>query len=58
MNYIKKEKLLIIIIKNLLSKFYNCVGEMNSEMDSEAINNSNDNKCIEKRIPLDENFLK
>ena len=45
-------------LMNLLSKFYNCVGEMNSEMDSEAINNSNDNKCIEKRIPLDENFLK
>ena len=45
-------------LTNLLSKFYNCVGEMNSEMDSEAINNSNDNKCIEKRIPLDENFLK
>ena len=45
-------------LTNLLSKFYNCVGEMNSEMDSEAINNSNDNKCIEKRIPLDENFFK
>ena len=43
-------------LQNLLSKFYNCVGEINSGMDTAAINNSNDNKCIEKRIPLDENF--
>ena len=43
-------------LMNLLSKFYNCVEEINSGMDTAAINNSNDNKCIEKRIPLDENF--
>jgi len=43
---------------NLLSKFYNCVEEINSGMDTASINNSNDNKCIEKRIPLDENFMK
>ena len=45
-------------LKNLLSKFYNCVGEINSEMEASLANNSNDNKCIEKRIPLDESFLR
>ena len=45
-------------LMNLLSQFHICVGEINVGLETSAINNSNDNKCKERRIPLDESFLK
>ena len=48
----------VVQLMNLLSKFHICVGEINAEIDSASVNNSNDGKCGEMRIPLDESFLK
>ena len=48
----------VVKLMNLLSKFHICVGEINSEIDSASINNSNDGRCGEMRIPLDESFLR
>ncbi len=45
-------------LMNILSKFHLCVGEINGGMDSATVNNSNDGKCRNMRIPLDETFLK
>ena len=45
-------------LMNILSKFHLCVGEINGGMDSATVNNSNDGKCGNMRIPLDETFLK
>jgi hypothetical protein len=40
------------------SKFYTCVAEINSSLNSAFLDKSNDNKCKLKRIPLDESLLK
>ena len=45
-------------LMNILSKFHVCVGEINIGLETAALNNSNDNKCREKRIPLEEIYLK
>ena len=45
-------------LMNILSKFHVCVGEINIGLETAALNNSNDNKCREKRIPLEEFYLK
>lgn len=45
-------------LMNILSKFHVCVGEINIGLETAALNNSNDNKCREKRIPFEEFYLK
>jgi hypothetical protein len=45
-------------LMNVLSQFHIAVGEINTCLETSALSNSNDNKCREKRIPLDESFLK
>ena len=45
-------------LMNFLSQFHIRVGEINTCLETSALSNSNDNKCKEKRIPLDESFLK
>ena len=45
-------------LTEILSKFYSCVAEINSNLDSASLNNSNDKKCQLSRIPLDESLLK
>ena len=45
-------------LMNILSQFHIAVGEINTGLETSALSNSNDNKCREKRIPLDESFLK
>ena len=45
-------------LMNILSQFHISVGEINTGLETSALNNSNDNKCKERRIPLDESLLK
>ena len=45
-------------LMNILTKFHVCVGEVNIGLETAALNNSNDNKCREKRIPFEEIYLK
>ncbi len=45
-------------LTGVMSDFHSCIGEVNSSLDSASIENTNDNKCKLKRIPLDESLLK
>ena len=45
-------------LMNILSQFHISVGEINTGLETSALNNINDNKCKERRIPLDESLLK
>ena len=45
-------------LMNILSQFHISVGEINTGLETSALNNSNDNKCKERRIPLDVSLLK
>jgi hypothetical protein len=45
-------------LMNILTKFHVCVGEVNIGLETADLNNSNDNKCREKRIPFEEIYLK
>ena len=45
-------------LTQISSKFHSCVAEINSALDTAALNKGNDQKCQLKRIPLDESLLK
>ena len=45
-------------LMNIMSQLHICVGEMNIGLETSILNKGNDNKCKERRIPLDESFLK
>lgn len=45
-------------LMNILSQFHIAVGEINTGLETAALSNSNDNKCREKRIPLNESLLR
>ena len=42
----------------ILGKIHSCVGEINSSLDSAALNKTNDQKCQLNRIPLDDSLLR
>ena len=45
-------------LMNIMSQLHICVGEMNIGLETSILNKGNDNKCKERRIPLDESLLK
>ena len=45
-------------LTKISGEFHSCVAEINSALDSAALNKSNDDKCKLNRIPLDESQLK
>ena len=45
-------------LMNIMSQLHVCVGEINIGLETSALNKSNDNKCKERRIPLDESLLR
>jgi len=61
LNGILNKDIITTNIKKLVEisgKFHSCVAEINSNLDSASLNNSNDQKCQLNRIPLDESLLK
>ena len=45
-------------LTEILAKFHSCVAEINSGLDSAALNKTNDQKCKLNRIPFDDSLLK
>ena len=45
-------------LMNIMSQLHVCVGEINMGLETSSLNKTTDNKCKEKRIPLDESLLR
>ena len=48
----------VMNLMNILSQFHITVGEINTCLETAALNDINYNKCKERRIPMDESLLR